>query len=112
MLWRPSAAAETRLELRAQRVATAMRWPAGQQTLRLPTEFVVDGGSLVVQLDAEPQELVVHVLPETIEETQWGEILIWMAARDCRGQAQFLVDGLNDGSLFPEQGRTPGLSEL
>lgn len=56
--------------------------------------------------------LVIHVLPRTIDQSEWGEVLIWMAARNCREQAQALVDGLNDGSLFPGRERRPGLSEL
>ena len=91
---------------------TGLTWLAGQDTMPLPDHFIVDGGSLTLSLGDEARRLVIHVLPDTIDETQWGEILIWMAARDCRRQAQFLVDGLNDGTLFPDSGTKPGLSEL
>ena len=112
-LWRGRSAAAARVELRsATSRETGLTWPAGQPLMRLPTQFLEDGTSLVLSIDNQPRELTVHVLPATIKETDWGEILIWMAARDCRHQAQFLVDGLNDGSLFPEQDRRPGLSEL
>ncbi len=112
-LWRRKTSAAARIDLRTQSAReTGLTWPAGQDKMRLPSQFVIDGESLMLQVDAEPRRLIVHVLPDTIKETEWGEILIWMAARDCRRQAQFLVDGLNDGSLFPDRGRKPGLSEL
>ena len=112
-LWRRETRAAARIDLRSSGAReTGLTWPAGQEQMRLPSQFVIDGEPIVLQLDDQPRRLIVHVLPETIGENEWGEILIWMAARDCRRQAQFLVDGLNDGSLFPDRDRRPGLSEL
>lgn len=112
-LWRRKADVAVRVDLRSSGAReTGLTWPAGQDQMRLPSQFVVDGEQLMLMVNDKPRRLIVHVLPETIAENEWGEILIWMAARDCRRQAQFLVDGLNDGSLFPDQGRKPGLSEL
>lgn len=112
-LWRRKAGVAVLVNLRSNAVRqTGLTWPAGQQTLDLPDHIVVDGTLLMVSIDSQPRRLNVHVLPETIDESEWGEILIWMAARNCRRQAQFLVDGLNDGSLFPDHNSRPGLSEL
>lgn len=112
-LWRQQAHAAAIVDLRTTKAhRTGLTWPAGQPLMKLPGEFVVDGAPLVLSIDSQRLRLVVHVLPATIDESEWGEILIWMAARDCRRQAQFLVDGLNDGTLFPDHDSRPGLSEL
>ena len=112
-LWRRKAVAASLVDLRSTAVRqTGLTWPAGEKTMDLPDHYVVDGSPLMLSIDSEPRKLTVHVLPETIDESEWGEILIWMAARNCRRQAQFLVDGLNDGSLFPDHDSRPGLSEL
>ena len=112
-LWRRQAEIAAKVDLRSRAAReTGLTWPAGQKRMRLPNHVVVDGDPLVLQINDQPRRLVVHILPETIDESEWGEVLIWMAARDCRRQAQFLVDGLNNGTLFPNHDDRPGLSEL
>lgn len=112
-LWRARADNSISVDLSTQSLRQAgLTWPAGENAMPLPDHFIIDGEPLVLSLGGQSLQFVLHVLPDTIDETEWGEILIWMAARDCRPQAQFLVDGLNNGTLFPDSGRKPGLSEL
>lgn len=112
-LWRQQVKAAATVDLRTTKAHQAgLTWPAGQPLMQLPGEFVIDGAPLILSIDSQRLRLVVHVLPVTIDESEWGEILIWMAARDCRRQAQYLVDGLNNGTLFPDHDNRPGLSEL
>ncbi|MEM7190300.1 MAG: hypothetical protein AAF439_11875 [Pseudomonadota bacterium] len=112
-LWRRRTAEAVTVDLRSKvERLTGLTWSAGEHLLTVPEKLVVDGEALVLTVDAEPRRFTVHVLPDGIGETDWGQILIWMAAMSCRRQAQYLIDGLHDGSLFPDSARVPGQSEM
>ncbi len=112
-LWRKRAREAVEIDLRGRSDRmTGVRWLAGEHRLALPSSFVEDGQPVIVRIAGEPRRFVLHVLPNGIDIGNWGELLIWMAASECRRQAQFLVDGLHNGTLFPDAVRRPGLSEL
>ncbi len=112
-MWRKRAGEAVAIDLRGLAgQLTGLTWSAGEHRMALPAGFVADGHPVIIKISGEPRRFTLHVLPPVIDEADWGKILIWMAASACRGQAQFLVDGLHDGSLFPDAVRRPGMSEL
>jgi hypothetical protein len=69
-----------------------VEWPAGARTLDLPQEALGTGGLLVVSVGYETRRFELQPMPPTIDETDEGVLLAWLASEGCVTQASALLE--------------------
>ncbi len=104
VMWRKEPRAAIKINLRSKSAKrTGILWADGKDVMQLPPEFVEDGILIVMKIDKQPRRFNLHVLPGSIEEDQWGKVLLWMIDNNCSRQSYMLIDALHENpSAFAE----------
>jgi hypothetical protein len=92
-LWRKSSDHDLSISLRSQHArATGIEWPSGQDTLKLPNEFLVDNSDLVMRLGMQHRRFGLHIAPGWLKGNQDSKVLQWMLNKGCNRQAEVLLE--------------------
>ncbi|GGB34229.1 hypothetical protein GCM10011316_02910 [Roseibium aquae] len=97
VLWRRDAARAEAVSVRsAAGRLTDIDWPAGDQTLTLPSPFALDG-RMMVSVGGDLRDLELAVAPVDVAGGAPGAILGWLVDRKCKRQALTLIERVHAG---------------
>lgn len=75
-------------------------WAEGENRLALPQEMAMEDGRMVVSIGGELRDFELSVMPQALTDAPAGQLLAWLAERDCRRQALALIARLHTGETI------------
>ncbi|MCC2112439.1 MAG: hypothetical protein KDJ16_10425 [Hyphomicrobiales bacterium] len=97
-LWRRKAGREVKVAVRSEDDRRrGLEWKANEHGLKLPSDFSVTEGLLLVSFGADLRELTIHIAPDSLTDAPPGAVLSWLIDKGCKRQALALIDTLHSG---------------